>query len=177
MQTKQSGVRELFLQKSTASPWMAGINCHDRSEKSKWPTICYINDSTYPKSVKRTYKAFFVIKKLTQLLLPWLARANLIHSFSRVNSLFHHLLYSGRRRLCVSSRIKEELWLISFFPFILINNMLFVPSFCWRLLVVLRRLPHKISRQKRAMYECISHWLTWIGRELDESVVSGEVYI
>ena len=177
MQTKQSGVRELFLQKSTASPWMAGINCHDRSEKSKWPTICYINDSTYPKSVKRTYKAFFVIKKLIQLLLPWLARAILIHSFSRVNSLFHHLLYSGRRRLCVSSRIKEELWLISFFPFILINNMLFEPSFCWRLLVVLRRLPHKISRQKRAMYECISHWLTWIGRELGESVVSGEVYI
>ena len=37
---------------------------------------------------------------------------------------------------------------------------------------MLSRLPHKISRQKRAMYECISHWLTWIGRELGESVVS-----
>ena len=30
--------------------------------------------------------------------------------------------------------------------------MLFVPSFFWRLLVVLRRLPQKISHQKRAMY-------------------------
>ena len=45
---------------------------------------------------------------LTQLLLPRLARANLIHSFSRVNSLFHHLLYGGRRHLRISSRLLQD---------------------------------------------------------------------
>ena len=54
MQTRQSGVRELFPPKIDSEP-----------ESVATTGVRKASDSTDPKSVKRTYKAFFVIKHRT----------------------------------------------------------------------------------------------------------------